>query len=98
MIPPLTNRGVGFPKNTMPQQSQPRAKTFSASLDYLALSSPKNPIEHLRFMRFGGEVQKAVEGEETEIKPSGIRGYKGQKIAGVSFAHRASDNHYVLQV
>jgi hypothetical protein len=82
----------------MPRQSQPRVLACSAGLDYLALSSPKSPGDHHRFVTFGHHLQKALTGDETEIKPAGLKGYKGVKVAGVSFAHRASDNHWRLAV
>lgn len=80
----------------MPRQSQPNVKTYSAGLDYLSLSSPKTPLEHLKFVTFAHTVQKAVPDNGQEEKSAGRKGYVGMKRGGVSVVHRRRDNHYLL--
>jgi hypothetical protein len=77
----------------MATQSQPIAKAYSSVVDGIAISTPKNPGGHLRFVRFMDELEKALETDETETGPCGLRGYRGRKVAGVAFGNRASDNH-----
>jgi hypothetical protein len=80
----------------MPRQSPPRVKSYSAGLDYLSLSSPKSPLEHLKFVTFAHTVQKAVPDDGEAEKSAGRKGYVGQKRAGVSVVKRGYDNHCLL--
>jgi hypothetical protein len=77
----------------MSLQPTPCVKAYNSAVDGIALSTPKNPMDHLRFVTFMNTLEKALETDETEIGPCGLRGYKGRKVAGVAFGHRQSDNH-----
>ncbi len=82
----------------MPIQSLHRVIEVSAGFDYGSFSSPKNPLAHLKFVRMGEALLKLAPDDGSSEGPSGIKGYRGRKRAGVSFAHRASDNHYRIVV
>jgi hypothetical protein len=77
----------------MSTQPQPIVKTYSSAVDGIALSTPKDPTGNHRFVTFMAHLEKALLDAESEIGPNGMRGYRGQKIGGVQFGHRASDNH-----
>lgn len=82
----------------MSRESQPNVIAVSGTLDYFTITSPKSPLEHLKFMRIGGEILEAAKQTGEKVTGACIKGFIGEKCDGVAFAQRPKDNCWILRV